>query len=240
MRLYEAPSDFNPFTLPLRGKPWGLSTGTGGRTMKGGTRVAAGVAAGYLMGRTKKMKLALMVTAAGVTGGLAKSPGGLARRAVGGLGASGPVESLMGTVRGELKSAATAAATRRIDALTERLSGSSGAGEDDAEQEQPEEEKPEEGEPKQGRGRGRKQQAAESRGRRRDRDDDSEQDSEPEQESEQDSEPEPYRPVKRRRAEPAQRRTTAAEPRGEASRTARRPSRAASGTSGTTERRTRR
>lgn len=225
--------------------------------MKGGTRVAAGVAAGYLMGRTKKMKLALMVTAAGVTGGLAKSPGGLARRAVGGLGASGPVESLMGTVRGELKSAATAAATRRIDALTERLSGSSGAGEDDAEQEQPEEEEPQEEEPKQGRGRGRKQQAAESRGRQRDRDDDSEQeeesrrdqdadeseqDSEPEQdsESEQESEPEPYRPVKRRRAEPAQRRTTAAEPRGEASRTARRPSRAASGTSGTTERRTRR
>src|SRR5579884_2996499 len=199
MRLYEAPSDFKPFTLPLRGKPWGLSTGTGGRTMKGGTRVAAGVAAGYLMGRTKKMKLALMVTAAGITGSLAKSPGGLARRAIGELGASGPVENLMGTVRGALKSAATAAATRRIDALTERLSGSSGA-------------------------------------------DESEQESEPEQESEQDSEPEqePYRPVKRRRAEPAQRRTAAAEPRGETSRTARRPSRAASGTSGAAERRTRR
>ena len=220
--------------------------------MKGGTRVAAGVAAGYLMGRTKKMKLALMVTAAGITGSLAKSPGGLARRAIGELGASGPVENLMGTVRGELKSAATAAATRRIDALTERLSGSSGADEDGAEQEQPEEE-----EPKQDRGRGRKQQAAESQRRQRDRDDDSdqeeesrhdqdadesEQESEPEQESEQDSEPEqePYRPVKRRRAEPAQRRTAAAEPRGETSRTARRPSRAASGTSGAAERRTRR
>src|SRR5437868_2921175 len=104
--------------------------------MNGGTRVAAGVAAGYLMGRTKKMKLALMVTAAGITGSLAKSPGELARRAVGGLGASEPVEGLIGTVRGELKSAAAAAATRRIDALTNRLSGSSGADEDGAEQEQ--------------------------------------------------------------------------------------------------------
>ena len=36
--------------------------------MKGGTRVAAGVAAGYLMGRTKKMRLALMIAAAGMTG----------------------------------------------------------------------------------------------------------------------------------------------------------------------------
>lgn len=220
--------------------------------MKGGTRVAAGVAAGYLMGRTKKMKLALMVTAAGVTGGLAKSPGGLARRAVGGLGASGPVENLMGAVRGELKSAATAAATRRIDALTERLSGGSGADEDGAEQERPQAE-----EPKPGRGRGLKQQAAEGEGRQRDRDDDSEQDeesrhdqdageseqeSEPEKESEQDSEsePEPYRPVTRRRTEPSQRRGSAAESRGEGSRTARRPSRAAGGTSGAAERRTRR
>lgn len=223
--------------------------------MKGGTRVAAGVAAGYLMGRTKKMKLALMVTAAGVTGSLAKSPGGLAQRAVGGLGASGPVENLMGAVRGELKSAATAAATRRIDALTERLSGNSGAEEDGAEQEQPEEEEPEQEEPKQGRGRGRKRQAAESEAGQRDRDDDSGRDEEsrhdqdadeseresgPEQESEQDSEPEPYRPVTRRRAEPAQRRGSAAESRGEGSRTARRPSRAASATSGAAERRTRR
>jgi hypothetical protein len=36
--------------------------------MKSGTRVAIGVAAGYLLGRTRKMRLALMIAAAGVTG----------------------------------------------------------------------------------------------------------------------------------------------------------------------------
>src|SRR6185437_16800605 len=84
-----------------------------------------------------------MVAAAGMTGGLAKSPGELARRAVDGLGASGPIEDLVGSVRGELtsaaKNAATAAASRRIDALTERLSGSLSADKNGADQERPDE-----------------------------------------------------------------------------------------------------
>ncbi len=211
--------------------------------MKGGTRVAAGVAAGYLMGRTKKMKLALMVTAAGVTGSLAKSPGELVRRGAAGLGASGAVEGLVSSVRGELKSAAASAATRRIDALSERLSGGSGGsgrpGGDEVET-----------------SRGQRDEETEDTGR--DSDAEPENGTEPEDETARDSEtgrdegdrarggrkaeePESYRPVRRRGgAASGEERKSSGESRSSASRTARRPSRAGSTTTSTAERRTRR
>ncbi len=205
--------------------------------MKGGTRVAAGVAAGYLMGRTKKMKLALMVTAAGVTGSLAKSPGELVRRGAAGLGASGAVEGLVSSVRGELKSAAASAATRRIDALSERLSvGSGGSGGSGGDEEET--------------SRGRRDEETEDT--ERDSDTEPESETEPENEAERDEgdrprggrkaeEPESYRPVRRRSsAASGEERKSSGESRSSASRTARRPSRAGSTTTSTAERHTRR
>jgi hypothetical protein len=89
--------------------------------MKCGSRMALGVAGGYLLGRSRKMKLAtfLAIVAAG-----GKHPGELLRR-VPVLGEGGPLDELTGDLRGRLvdagKSAAMAAASNRIDSLSDRL-----------------------------------------------------------------------------------------------------------------------
>ncbi|MFL6073930.1 MAG: hypothetical protein ACJ73S_11100 [Mycobacteriales bacterium] len=91
--------------------------------MKTGPAVAIGVGAGYLLGRTRKMKLAAMVAAAAATGRM--KPGKL-------LGGSSPLSQLtpeLGklteSVRGGLteagKAAALSAASSRIESMTERL-----------------------------------------------------------------------------------------------------------------------
>lgn len=86
------------------------------KTMKGGGRVALGVGAGYLLGRTRKMRLALMIAAAGATGTL--SPRTLLRRGLKELGSVPELSVLTETARGELLNAAllaavTAASSRR-------------------------------------------------------------------------------------------------------------------------------
>lgn len=98
--------------------------------MKRGAQTAAAVIAGYLLGRTKKMRLALMIAAAGATGKHGTNPTGLLRAGLSRLGESAELGKLTESVRGELldsaRAAATKAATSRVESLTQRLSGDSG------------------------------------------------------------------------------------------------------------------
>ena len=92
--------------------------------MKSGARVALGVASGYLLGRTKKMKLALMI--AGMAAGRqAGGPGALLRQGKDLLGQSPELTRLSGALRGRLmdagKAAAMAVVTRQVESLTDRV-----------------------------------------------------------------------------------------------------------------------
>lgn len=116
--------------------------------MKGGARVAMGVGVGYLLGRTRKMRLALMVAAAGATGTLGGSPRELLQRGLKQLSSSPELGKITESVRGELldaaKAAAVTAASSRIESLSDRI-GSGGvsgrsAEESDEEQKEPEQE----------------------------------------------------------------------------------------------------
>ncbi|WIX75122.1 hypothetical protein QRX50_26615 [Amycolatopsis carbonis] len=93
--------------------------------MKAGTRMALGVAAGYLLGRTKKGRLALMIAAAGATGKAGVSPAKLVQSGLKQLGTSPEVGQLTSLARDELlsaaKSAVVTAASGRIESLSERL-----------------------------------------------------------------------------------------------------------------------
>jgi len=94
--------------------------------MKCGARVALGVAGGYFLGRTKKMKLALML--AGMAAGRqAGGPGALLDQGKSLLNASPELLRLTDEVKGRLldagKGAAMAVATRQVEALTDRVAG---------------------------------------------------------------------------------------------------------------------
>ncbi|GHE78234.1 hypothetical protein GCM10017786_04810 [Amycolatopsis deserti] len=93
--------------------------------MKAGARVALGVGLGYLLGRTKKMRLALMIAAAGATGKTGVTPGKLLQNGLSQLGSSEELTKLTGVARDQLvsaaKAAAVTAATQRIESLSERL-----------------------------------------------------------------------------------------------------------------------
>jgi hypothetical protein len=92
--------------------------------VKCGARVALGIAGGYLLGRTKKMKLALMVggLAAGKRAG---GPGQLLAQGTKLIGQSPELTRISDEIRGRLldagKAAAMAVATRQVEALTERM-----------------------------------------------------------------------------------------------------------------------
>jgi hypothetical protein len=94
--------------------------------MKCGARVALGVAGGYFLGRTKKMKLALML--AGMAAGRqVGGPGALLGQGKNLLNASPELLRLSDEVKGRLfdagKGAALAVATRQVEALTDRVAG---------------------------------------------------------------------------------------------------------------------
>lgn len=93
--------------------------------MKVGPRLALGVGAGYLLGRTKKMRLALMIAAAGATGRANTSPTTLLRNGLKQLGSSAELGKLTDMARDELlgaaKAAAITAASNRIESLNDRL-----------------------------------------------------------------------------------------------------------------------
>ena len=92
--------------------------------MKCGARVALGVAGGYFLGRTKKMKLGLMLggMAAGQKAG---GPSALLAQGSKLLSASPELSRLSGEVRGRLleagKAAALSVAARQVEAVTDRL-----------------------------------------------------------------------------------------------------------------------
>jgi len=93
--------------------------------MKCGARVALGVAGGYFLGRTKKMKLALMLggMAAGRRGGI---PGGLLGRGAALLDSSPELAALRDQISGRLveagKGAVMGLAARQIESFTDRVS----------------------------------------------------------------------------------------------------------------------
>lgn len=94
--------------------------------MKCGARVALGVAGGYFLGRTKKMKLAMML--AGMAAGRqAGGPGALLSQGKSLLNASPELSKLSDELRGRLldagKGAALAVATRQVESLTDRVAG---------------------------------------------------------------------------------------------------------------------
>jgi hypothetical protein len=94
--------------------------------MKCAARIAFGVAGGYFLGRTKKMKLAL--TLAGMAAGRETGgPGALLGQGKKILGASPELSRLTDEVRGRLleagKGAALAVAARQVESLTERVAG---------------------------------------------------------------------------------------------------------------------
>jgi len=95
--------------------------------MANGGKVALAVGAGYLLGRTRKMRVALMLAAAGITGKFPGGPTQLVAQGLKSLGASADVSQLSQQLRGELldaaRAAALAAATHQVDSLNDRLQG---------------------------------------------------------------------------------------------------------------------
>ena len=98
--------------------------------MKCGVRVALGVAGGYFLGRTKKMKLAMMLGGM-AAGRQAGGPGQLLGQGMKLLGQSPELSRLTDELGGRLldagKGAAVAIATRQVENLTERVVGRVGA-----------------------------------------------------------------------------------------------------------------
>jgi hypothetical protein len=107
-----------PSTLPSMVQPRGLIMGNG-------VRMAAAVGLGYLLGRTRKMRVALMLAGAGATGRLGKNPGVLVKQGMDLLGSSKELSSLTETVRGRLteagKAAAVTAVSSQVDSLSDRI-----------------------------------------------------------------------------------------------------------------------
>ncbi|QRP50869.1 hypothetical protein I6J71_19190 [Amycolatopsis sp. FDAARGOS 1241] len=167
--------------------------------MKAGTRMALGVAAGYLLGRTKKGRLALMIAAAGATGKAGVSPTKLVQSGLKQLSSSAEVGQLTSLARDELlsaaKSAAVTAASGKIESLSERLQDGSaltrgkksrGKAEDDTEEERDEHDE-------------RDEQEDEAEDEAADEEQDESQDEDQEQD-ESEPEPEPEKPKRRRAA----------------------------------------
>ncbi|MFD1521329.1 hypothetical protein [Pseudonocardia yunnanensis] len=92
--------------------------------MKCGARVALGVIGGYFLGRTKKMKLAMMLGGM-AAGRKAGGPGELLRTGSKLLNSSPELARLTEEVRGRLleagKGAALAVAARQVESLTDRV-----------------------------------------------------------------------------------------------------------------------
>jgi len=95
-----------------------------GRIVKIGTQVAVGVAIGYVLGRTRKMRLAMTLVSAGAIGRNGAA-GELVRQGTKLLGSAPEMKELTENVRGRLmeagKVAAMAAASNQINSLTDRL-----------------------------------------------------------------------------------------------------------------------
>lgn len=170
--------------------------------MKCGARIALGVGVGYLLGRQHKMRLAMMLAAAGATGKLGGGSRELLTQGMERLSSSPELSKLTESVRGELvdtvKSAALHAATSRVESLNQRLqrpsapsapSGKKGAAEgeskDQAQDQEEVEEEPQDEAEEQG-----PDQAADEAEDREEPEDEAEDQEEPEDEAEDQEEPE--------------------------------------------------
>jgi hypothetical protein len=95
--------------------------------MSNGAKVALAVGAGYLLGRTRKGRLALMLAASGITGKFPARPADLVAHGLKSLGGSEQLgqltEQLRGDVLGAARSAAFTAVTNHVDSLNDRLQG---------------------------------------------------------------------------------------------------------------------
>src|SRR5829696_5117804 len=95
-----------------------------GEQVKCAARVALGVAGGYLLGRTKKLKFAMMLGGM-AAGRRAGGPGQLLAQGTKLLGQSPELARLTDELRGRLleagKGAAVAVATRQVENLAERM-----------------------------------------------------------------------------------------------------------------------
>ena len=102
-----------------------MTTRRRGSTMKAKGQVALAVGAGYMLGRTRRMKMALMLAAAGATGRFPGGPRDLLERGTKMLAKSPEAAKIGGVVKEELvsaaKAAAVTAASQRIDSLSNRL-----------------------------------------------------------------------------------------------------------------------
>jgi hypothetical protein len=102
----------------------------GGRVVKVGTPVAIGVAIGYVLGRTRKMRWAMTLVSAGAIGRNG-GPAELVKQGTKLLGSAPEVKELTENVRGRLmeagKVAAMAAASNQINSLTDRLQERAGS-----------------------------------------------------------------------------------------------------------------
>lgn len=91
--------------------------------MKCGMRMAGAVGVGYVLGRTRKMKLALMLAGVGLSG--RGGPQAVMERTTSAVASSPEFAKIAETVRGELldaaRAAAVTAASNRIDSLNARL-----------------------------------------------------------------------------------------------------------------------
>lgn len=110
--------------------------------MKSGTKMvlAVGIGTGYVLGRTKKMKLAMALAGGGLGSRMREARGDLIQQAMSSVGESADIEKITESVRGDLakavRSAAVTAAASRIDALSDRLS-SQRPNDDESDEEQP-------------------------------------------------------------------------------------------------------
>lgn len=99
--------------------------------MNDGVRIGTAVGLGYLLGRTRKMRLALMLVGVGVTGKLRKNPAGLVKHGIDALGSSPEVKTLTESVRGRLveagKAAAISAVSSQVDTLTDKIEQRTGS-----------------------------------------------------------------------------------------------------------------
>jgi hypothetical protein len=90
-----------------------------------GAKVALAVGAGYLLGRTRKMRLALMLASAGITGKFRTRPTDVLADGLKSLGASEELMQVADQLRDQAlnaaKAAALATAINRVNALNERL-----------------------------------------------------------------------------------------------------------------------
>ncbi|MEV0152700.1 hypothetical protein AB0H57_03020 [Micromonospora sp. NPDC050686] len=97
--------------------------------MKSGARIGLAVAAGYVLGRRKKLRTALTLAAAVAAGRASQRPGGLLKYGTDLLNAPqlGNLTRLGGPLATAGKAAATAAAGSGIDALSGKLRGGADA-----------------------------------------------------------------------------------------------------------------